>query len=115
MECHAGTFTDTVESTVELMQKVDSPNFKMYWQPYINISDAENVTAAEKISPYSVNLHVFYWVDKKPKNLSQGKTVWQNYLKNFSAERALLLEFMPDGKIETLKTETQTLKSILNY
>lgn len=113
MECHAGTFTDTAESSIELIENVNSPNFKMYWQPYIKLSDSENEETAKILSPYTENIHVFYWVDKKPQNLSKGIDVWKKYLANFSGKRSLLLEFMPDGKIESLKTETQTLKSIV--
>ena len=32
MECHNGSLTDTAESAVELMESVNSPHFKMYWQ-----------------------------------------------------------------------------------
>ncbi|MBR3934369.1 MAG: sugar phosphate isomerase/epimerase [Clostridia bacterium] len=113
MECHAGTFTDTAESSIELMENVNSPNFKMYWQPYIKLSDKENVETAKMLSPYTENIHVFYWVNKKPQNLSNGSEVWREYLKNFSDKRALLLEFMPDGKIESLAKEAQALKKII--
>ena len=113
MECHAGTFTDTAESSIELMENVNSPNFKMYWQPYIKLTDNENIEAAKMLSPYTENIHVFYWVNKKPRNLSDGIEVWKKYLENFSEKRALLLEFMPDGKIESLFTEAETLKEII--
>jgi hypothetical protein len=51
--------------------------------------------------------------EKRP--LEEAKDEWKIYideLKN-DEDRVFLLEFMPDGKIESLKTEAQTLASLL--
>jgi len=38
--------------------------------------------------------------------------IWKEYLSCFEGDRNLLLEFMPDGQITSLKKETAALKEI---
>ena len=112
MECHNGTFADTADSSIELMQAVNSPNFRMYWQHDVHLSDEVSIDIAKKLSPYTVNIHVFYWKNLKPHPLSEGAEIWKRYLAEFSGEKNLLLEFMPDGKFETLFPQAKALKDI---
>ena len=67
---------------------------------------------ASLLSQYTVNIHVFNWEGDKRYPLSDAKAVWQRYLTCFD-NKQLLLEFMPDDKIESLKKETQALKEIV--
>ena len=117
MENHPGSFTDTAQSSLELIEKVNSPHFKMYWQN-INITGNEDVELALKeaklLSPHTVNIHVAWWVNSKQLHLSEGAMVWEKYLSEFSDGKCLLLEFIPGGKIEDLPTEAQSLRSIVN-
>lgn len=112
MECHNNTYTNTAKSTLELMKAVDSDCFKMYWQPSQFKSEQENFEYASLLSQYTVNIHVFNWEGRKRHPLKDAKAVWQRYLTCFD-NKQLLLEFMPDDKIESLKTETQALKEIV--
>ncbi len=112
MECHNKTFTNRYESALELMKAVDSPAFRMYWQPNQFRSDEENVAAAKALAPYTENIHVFYWREKEKFPLGKGKEIWNRYLSCFSGKETLLLEFMPDGALESLMTEANTLKTI---
>ncbi len=112
MECHINTFTNKKESALELMKFVDSKNFRMYWQPNQCYSEEENLQSARLLSPYTVNLHVFNWTKDKKLPLADAKDIWQKYISCFNNDIKLLLEFMPDGKIESLKTETETLRGI---
>jgi len=114
MECHNKTYTNKKESALELMQTVGSPHFKMYWQPGQYTSVSENIAYATLLSPYTEHIHVFNWKEKEKYPLSLAKDIWQEYLACFEGKRTLLLEFMPDGKIETLKTEADALKEIIN-
>ena len=108
MECHSGTFTDTPEAALELMREVDSDNFRMYWQPNQYRSVDENLRSAKILSPYIKNVHVFNWEKDKRLPLDGAIDVWKRYLDNFSGG-VLLLEFMPDGRIETLVREAEAL------
>ncbi len=113
MECHINTFTDMRESALWLMESVNSPYFRMYWQPNQFVSAEENLAYARLLAPYTEHIHVFHWLGKEKFPLQCGIEVWRQYLTCFDGERTLLLEFMPDGKIESLPTEADTLSMII--
>lgn len=114
MECHGGTYCDIPESCIELMEAVNSPHFRMYWQPDIIGDEAPNVESARLLSEYTVNIHVHYWVDKKHYPLSEGIDKWKNYVSQHTPGKSVLLEFMPDGKIESLPLQAEALKKIIS-
>lgn len=112
MECHNNTYTQTLDGALELMNKVSSPNFQMYWQPN-QFTDVEtNVIYAKNISPYVKNIHVFNWEGANKYPLCEAKDTWKEYLCCFYEPKTLLLEFMPDGNIESLAMEAQALCEI---
>lgn len=113
MECHNNTFTDTKESALWLMKSVDSPYFRMYWQPNQFVTAKENLAYARLLSPYTEHIHVFNWAGKEKFPLWEGIALWKQYLACFSGDRTLLLEFMPDGRIESLPEETGALLKII--
>lgn len=113
MEHHPGSFTDTCESSFELIEKVDSPHFKMYWQGNVKGDEELALKGAKLLSPHTVNIHVAHWVDSKHLPLEKGISVWTKYLREFTDGKALLLEFIHDGRPESLPTEAQSLKSII--
>ena len=54
LECHRRTYTETKEGALELMQEINSPNFRMYWQPDPDISLEHNlnyITSLDQICP----------------------------------------------------------------
>lgn len=112
-ECHPKTLTDTVDSTMELMQGVGCDNFRMYWQPNQFMSVEDNLLFAKKTAPFTVNIHVFNWKEKEKYPLSEGIQTWKKYLEYFDGSQKLLLEFMPDDRIESLSSETEALQKIL--
>lgn len=112
LECHHRTYTNRKESALELMQAVDSPHFRMYWQPNQFRTEEENLACAQLLSPYAEHLHVFNWKGDEKYPLLGAKEIWKAYLSCFRGDRTLLLEFMPDDQIESLKRETEALKEI---
>ncbi|MBE6892207.1 MAG: sugar phosphate isomerase/epimerase [Ruminococcaceae bacterium] len=113
MECHNDTLTDWKEPALALMQRVNSPAFRMYWQPNQHRTLEENIAYAKMLAPYTEHLHVFNWAGDKRFPLIDGVETWKTYLKEFSDDKYLLLEFMPDDKIETLPTEANALREII--
>lgn len=113
MECHNGTLTDWKESALALMQAVDSPVFRMYWQPNQWRTEEENLAYAQLLRPYIDHVHVFNWTGSEKYPLAQAQDQWQKYMALLPLHSALLLEFMPDGQIETLKTEAEALRKIV--
>lgn len=112
MECHNNTYTNAKEAAVELMQAVSSMRFRMYWQPSQFRSEEENIEYAKLIAKHTVNIHVFNWKEKEKYPLSEAKDIWKKYLSFFGGGGNLLLEFMPDDKLESLKQEADALKEI---
>ena len=113
IECHPNSFTNSIEGALDLMESVNSPSLRMYWQQNIKGSDEENYEYAEKIAKYATNIHVFYYEDGKKLRLNCGFEKWVKFLSYFEGDRTLLLEFMPDNNPEALKGEAETLMSIL--
>ena len=112
MECHNKTYTNRKEAALELMEAVASPRFRMYWQPNQYRTEAENLAYAKLLAPYTVNIHVFNWKEKEKHPLRDAAGVWKEYLTCFDGSQALLLEFMPDNRLETLVIEAEALKEI---
>lgn len=112
-EFHGGTYTDSAASTLSLLQAVNSPHFKTYWQPNQFRSFAENVAAAEAVAGLTQNIHVFNWKGNDKLPLSLARDEWKAYLGSFAGEHYALLEFMPDGRIESLPTEAHTLRQLM--
>ena len=112
LECHIKTLTDDVDSTLDIMQKVGSENFRMYWQPNQFKTFDGNLDYARKISGLTKRIHVFNWHEKDKFPLIEAKETWQKYLGHFES-MPLLLEFMPDGAPESLKTEADSLFKII--
>ena len=113
MECHKKTFTEDPDDTVWLMQAVDSPYFRMYWQPFQWQNVERNIENAKRISPFAEHIHVFNWIDDQKLPLYDAVAEWRRYLSEFSVPRTLLLEFMPNGTIEELAEEAAALKTII--
>lgn len=113
MECHGGTYTNTLNSALELMQAIDSKNFRMYWQPNQFATVEDNLCYAEKIAPFTEHIHIFNWEEKNKYPLKEAVDVWQAYLQKLGSDRTLLLEFMPDNRIESLQTEADALRKIV--
>lgn len=113
MECHKKTFTEIPEDAIWLIDKVNSPHFRMYWQPFQWQTAEENCKNASKLSPYTEHIHVFNWKDSEKFSLADAVGEWQEYIKAFSTPRTLLLEFMPNGTIEELAHEAEALRTII--
>jgi sugar phosphate isomerase/epimerase len=112
MECHKKTFTERAQDAVWLMREIDSPHFRMYWQPF-QWQEAElNVQNAREIAPYAEHVHVFNWKADARLPLSLAAAEWRAYLAQLAAPRTLLLEFMPNNTLEELAAEAATLKRI---
>lgn len=112
MECHQKTFTERAQDAVWLMEQVNSPHFKMYWQPFQWQTVRENLQNAQKIAPFATHVHVFNWKGEEKFSLSLATKEWRDYLAAFSTPRTLLLEFMPNGTLDELSAEAAALKQI---
>jgi len=114
LEFHAGTLTDTLDSTLRLVQEVGHPALRLYWQPAPNRPHAERQEELKAVLPQLTNLHVFQWT--KPEAsvlrhaLEEGAAEWPDYLKAANGDRFALLEFVPNDDPDLLNREAATLR-----
>lgn len=113
MECHNFTLTDWKEPALALMKAVDSPAFRMYWQPNQFREEEENLAYASLLAEYTEHIHVFNWSASERFPLEGAIEQWKRYLERFPGERTLLLEFMPDDRVESMECETDALRRIV--
>lgn len=113
LECHRRSYTETKEGALDLMRHVNSPHFRMYWQPNPDISVEENVSYIRSLREYITHVHVFHWVTDQRLPLREGLAVWEKYLSELTGNHHLLLEFMPDDKMESLQAEAHSLHELI--
>ena len=113
MECHGGTMTDQAEPAYALMQAVNSPAFQMYYQPSQYRTLEENLAYARLLSPYVRHIHTFHWAGELRFPLREGLAQWKQYLSCFDGSHVLLLEFMPDDRVESLPEEAKALYEMI--
>ena len=113
LECHRRSYTETKEGALKLMEAIQSPNFRMYWQPNPDISMTENLEYISLLNPYITHIHVFHWVADQRFPLRDGMKQWKRFLSALSGDHHLLLEFMPDDRILSLSAEAETLNRLI--
>lgn len=102
-EYHQGTLTDSADSACRLMEAIDHPNARLYWQPNQAYDRDWNLTALKKVLPYVSNLHVFAWKGDQRFPLSEGVEDWSAYLKLLREDpkiHHMQLEFVKDDMVE---------------
>ena len=115
LECHLGTITEDYNSAIKFLNDVGCNNFKTYWQPNQTRDFEYNLKAAKMLAPYTVGIHMFHWDTKKRYPLCEGKNEWTEYLKMFDKDSDIpvMLEFMHDDRIESLKDTAKTMFEII--
>lgn len=113
LECHPDSLTEDYTSALKFINDVGRENLKTFWQPNQHKTFEYNVTAARTLSPYVISVHTFFWVKNDRYPLSDGADIWRKYMDALGKELPYMLEFMPDGLIETLPHEAKTLHNII--
>jgi 3-dehydroshikimate dehydratase len=111
LEYHRNTLTDTLDSTVQLLDEVDG--VVSYWQP----SGGQDVFSAmnEVRTLEPVTAHVFSWGPggfKERFPLAQRRDLWKPVLTELARdgiERNALLEFVLDDSPEQFREDARTL------
>lgn len=121
IEYHANTLTDDPDSALVLIQAIDHPNVKLYWQSSNGKSADYSLAVLQKLLPYVSHLHAFHWefsgdsFDRRP--LCEGAPDWQRYLSVEATsprpDRAIMLEFVRDDSTEQLAKDAETLHEFL--
>ena len=112
-EFHHHTFTDEALAVKELLEAVDLPSLKTYWQPNQYRTAEENLLTAQILAPFTENVHVFAWHRENRFPLSHDKAYWSKYFSELKAAHFALLEFMPDDNIKSLAAESEALRELI--
>ncbi len=115
-ECHPHTLTDERDAALFLLQSVNRDNVRIYWQPNQYKSASANRQYLRAILPWLTNLHVFHWRGEEKLPLALAADQWRDYLTiaaSDSQRHYCLLEFMPDGKEESLPQEADCLNALI--
>jgi len=114
-ECHSDTLTHDAASSLAFMQALNSPNFKMYWQPCEFLTPEENIAFIKRVLPYVTNVHVYHYTNDAHHPLQEGQAVWAEYIKALGKDRLFILEHLPEHDPALLPQQAATLKTLLEY
>ncbi len=114
-EFHGGTLTDNAESARRLLEEVDHPNLKTYWQPTVGLGIEDCRRSLEMVLPKVANMHVFHW-GKTPDvryPLAEGTATWRKYLElifPMPGEHFAMIEFVKEDSPEAFLEDAGTLR-----
>ena len=115
LEFHRNTLTDEVDSTITLLLDVGAPNLKTYWQPPVDLDDAQCLEQLEALMPWLSTVHVFSWWPANTRlPLAARESLWRPVLDRLAAEPReinALLEFVADDSPEQLAKDAADLHS----
>ncbi len=113
-EFHPNTLTDSVDATLELIERVGDDRLRTYWQPRLDEQASSAVDGLARLLPMVVAVHVFsWWPGATRLPLADRAHLWQGALDLLCATTApldLLLEFVPDDDPALLARETRVLQ-----
>lgn len=111
LEWHKNTLTDENASGLRLLEAVDSPALRTFWQPTMALSVDERCEGLRMIGRYLTNVHVYYWDATGRRPLHEGKDDWKRYLSEITGEHWALLEFVKGDTVEQFREDAATLLS----
>lgn len=113
-EYHGHTLTDTNASAQQLLDEVNHPAARIFWQPPIDAKMDDCITGLVALAPRLSNVHVFHWQPGTHRCwLSEGAGPWQRYLGIIASapgDRYALLEFVKDDLHESFERDAATLR-----
>ncbi|GAA3409650.1 sugar phosphate isomerase/epimerase family protein [Paenibacillus hodogayensis] len=116
LEFHRNTLTDTIDSTIKLMEDIGSPHVRSCWQPPVDMPPGQREAELSRLLPWLSGLHVFHWVGVERLPLREGLDEWRRYLdmiRPLKERRSALLEFVKDDDPEQFIRDAAALKELL--
>lgn len=112
LECHPQSLTDEYHCALQFIKDADRANLKMFWQPNQFKPFSYNLDAARALEPYVKSVHTFSWKREMHYPLAVLENEWKEYVSILGKDKNYMLEFMHDGKTESLKAAAETLRCI---
>ncbi len=115
LEYHRNTFTETAQGAVQLLDAVNQPNLKTYWQPNPKLSYLQHLSEIRQLRKWLIGFHVFCWKNDETRCLLEdGSKQWEAYINQADiVDLRLLLEFVKDDNEHNFYRDVNTLKKII--
>lgn len=122
LEYHSNTLTDTVESTLQLLDEAKHDSLYTYWQAPLTVTDADQARELDLLlnTGRVSNAHVYRWetidgnyVQQPLASAEPLLTEWLSKL-NCDRERFACIEFVKDGTAEQFIEDAGVLNRILS-
>ncbi|NEA98060.1 TIM barrel protein [Streptomyces sp. SID13726] len=113
-EFHRNTLTDGAEHTLRLLDEVDRAAVRTYWQPPLDLADAEALAGLDLLGDRVAAVHAFSWwpgTTRLPLDARTG--LWRAALGRLrDRDLDVLLEFVPENDERVLTREARTLRAL---
>ena len=120
-EFHGGTINDTYEASRRLLDALDHPAIKTYWQPPLQVPEAELLAGLRRLLPRVRDVHAFHWTVEENVGLvrhplSEGAAFWSqvlDILRSTGRDHAVMLEFVRDDSPDAFREDSRALLALL--
>ncbi|WP_460796527.1 sugar phosphate isomerase/epimerase family protein [Microbacterium sp. GXF0217] len=116
LEYHGGTLANAPATTLRVLDEVDHPALRTYWQPTVGATHTEAIDEYTAIADRVSAVHVFSWwprTERRP--LADRDALWRELFATASAApqppQDALLEFVPDDDPAVLVREASVLRA----
>lgn len=113
LEFHGGTLTDSTASTLTLLEEVDRPTVRTYWQPPVGVSTGSALAGLAALADHVTAVHVFsWWPGTHRVALEERQDLWRGAFDILATKRRPLdafLEFFPHDDPSLLEREAHQL------
>jgi sugar phosphate isomerase/epimerase len=115
-EYHGSTLTDSPETTLELLRRVNHANVGTYWQPAVGLSDQQALESLHEVLPHLMGVHCFSWGPEAERHpLRSRKLLWQtvsDVLRGNGKDMDIMLEFVEDDLPDNVLNDAAFLHTI---
>lgn len=116
LEFHPDTLTDTVDTTLELLERVDDETLRSYWQPRLDEQTESSIAGLLRLTPVLAGVHVFSWWPRANRlRLHERGDLWSavsEVLVNEAEPCDVLLEFVKDDNAALVGAEAAVLRDL---
>ena len=117
MEYHPNTMTDTIQSATWLLDQVNLPNFRCYWQQNPLLAQVEHLREIAALGDRLAQVHVFACMaDDTILPLEAHAPRWREYfaaIRRAGGERALILEHVREHDTAQFLRDAALLHELL--
>jgi 3-dehydroshikimate dehydratase len=117
LEFHGGTLTDDPDATIRLLEEVDRPTVRTYWQPPVGVEDAAALDGLRRVLARVSAVHVFsWWPHQERQPLSARADLWRSalaLLDSAGGNLDALLEFVPGDEPALVSREAHCLAELI--